>query len=213
MSQFPPVPPSQPPLGMPYAYGLYPKPRPGVITGLSVTAIILGSLGILCTGLGLAMQIAIIAAKGKNPLAPNMPTFHDPAIAWFGAISAAVSLGLSISLLIGGIGGIRLWPVARKAMILWSIVTIVWVTLGLVLQFAWVIPVTAEFMANTQTKTGQQMPRAMAHTVQTIGAVLGWLLWCVLPALFLIFWRSQRVIEAFDPNAQPPAVPQSGWTP
>lgn len=43
--------------------------------------------------------------------------------------------------------------------------------------------------------------------MQIAGAIIGWLLACVLPVLFLTLWRSQRVVAAFEPNITPPPHP------
>jgi hypothetical protein len=143
--------------------------------------------------------------------------FNDPAVNSFGAASAAVTLGLSITLLVGGVGGLKLWPFARKLMILWSVVTVIWVTSALAIQIVWVLPATTDFMVQTQARSGKPMaPNVLAgyRIGQVIGAGFVWMVWCVLPILFLTFWRSERVISAFDSTAQTPLPPPQGtWTP
>lgn len=211
MSQYPP------PADLNYAYGAYrPSPRPTSVSVLSIIAIVLGALGLLCGGLGLLGQIMILMTGGKNPFAPTAPVMTNSALAVYGAVSALVSLILSAALLAGGIGGLKLSPRARRLMILWSIVVIVWATLNLIVQLVWINPATAEITRQTQAKLNPQAAQTMSQfmgPLQIVAAFIGWLLWCILPVLFLTLWRSPKVVQAFEGAPPGQAYPQPGLPP
>jgi len=198
MSQYQPPPPSpfQPPSNLPpYAYAAYPPPRPGVVGALAITGLILGSLGLICNGIGLIVQLFMIAL-GKNPFGSNTPVIHDPMINGFNTINAGVFFLLSASLLWISIAALSLKPAAHTAAMRWSLITITWVTLATIVQIIWVLPATADFVLKNQPRN---MPPGMAEsirTLQTIGAVIWWLICCTLPVLFLLLWRSPRVLAA-----------------
>jgi hypothetical protein len=194
MSQFPPPSPFQPDYGLPDAYGRPTPEKPSVVTGLAVTGIILGSLGILCNGLGLLGGI-FMAFMGKSPMFANAPVLKDPAINAFGIANSAIDLLLCIALLALCIAAFNLKTFAHSALMRWAIVAIIWATVAFIAQATWVLPATADFML-------QQQPRAQAAAAgyrvgQVIGAGFVWLVYCTMPVLFLILWRAPRVLAAF----------------
>jgi hypothetical protein len=207
MSQLPPPSPFQPPYGLPYSG--YATQRPGVITGLAVTGIVLGSVGILCNGIGLLAQLFLIVV-GKNPVTANAPVMKDPLINGVGVASAVISLVLSIMLLVDCIGALRLKPGAHSGLIRWSWMTLVWATVSFVMQAVWILPATADFVLAQQTRTGSLPPPGMAAGFrfgQVIGAGIVWIIWCILPVLFLTLWRSPQVLAAFGKAPDGPAQP------
>ena len=210
MSQIPPPSPFQPPSNYPYAQSISP-PRPGVVGGLAITGIVLGSLGVLCNGIGLLSQVFLMML-GKNPFVPNAPVMHDPPINAFNLVNVGASLLLSVALLVFCIGALNLKAGAHTGIIRWSIITLVWATLAFVIQVIWVLPATADFMFKNQPQGANALPPGMAagmRTFQTIGAAFVWLLWCTLPVLFLLLWRTPRVLAAF--GKAPPDAPNT-WT-
>jgi hypothetical protein len=70
-----------------------------------------------------------------------------------------------------------------------------------VLKIAWIIPATADRVKQMQ---GQMDPQAakimgsMMGPMQIVFAFVGWIFWLILPACFLIFWRSPKVVSAFE---------------
>ena len=197
---------------MNYSSGPSPSPRPTSVTVLSIFAIIIGSLFLLCNALAMLGQLMMIGTGGKNPFAPNLPAMNNQAINGYNAVVALVNLILSGVLLAGGIGGLGLRSWARRAMISWSIAVFVWATLTLILQLAWVVPVTAEFNQQVQAQMNPQAAQAMSSFQKPLlmgGAVFGWFIWCILPACFLLTWRSPRVVGAFQAESGdvPPAGP------
>ena len=195
MSQFPPPPsPFQPDYGLPDAYGRPAPEKPGIVSGLAVTGIILGSLGILCNGLGLLGGI-FVALMGKSPMFANTPMPADPAINAFGIANSAIDLVICIALLALCIAAYNLKPFAHSALMRWAIVAIIWATVAFIAQATWILPANADFML-------KQQPRAQAAAAgyrvgQVIGAGFVWLVYCTLPVLFLILWRSPRVLAVF----------------
>jgi hypothetical protein len=209
MSQFPPPEPFQPPQSFPHAYPVFPPPRPGVVGGLAVTGIVLGSLGLLCNGLGLISELTLMTL-GHNPFAPNAPVMHDPAINGFGVVSVVVSLILSGALLTFSIGALNLKASAHTGLMRWSLFTLVWATVVLVVQILWVMPATADFFLKNPPPGSRGIPQGMAGSIkvlQTGGAVFVWILWCTMPVLFLLLWRTPRVLAAFGKVSTPPAHP------
>ena len=206
MSQFPPASPFPPPGDLPYAYGDFQPARPGSINGLAITGIILGSLGILCNGVGLLAQ-AVVMSTGKNPMMPNAPVISDPVVTGSGAVTSFVSLAISIWLLASSIGALYLKPAARRSLIKWSVVTLIWAVVLFVVQVTLVIPATADLILKQPTVNGSTPPPGMAAGIkvfQFLGAGVVSVIWCVLPVLILLMWRSPRVIAAFEKPPEPP---------
>ena len=186
---------------LPYAMSSYAAQGsiPGSITVMSILAIVFGSLGLLCGGFGLISQLIMLSMGGRNPFMPQLPV-TSMAVTAYGAFAILLSVILSAALLAGGIGGIKLRPWARPAMIWWSVVTIAWATLTLVITLLWINPAAAKLFQQVQLQTNPRGAAAVAPIlgpIQTISALVRWLLTCVLPVCFLILWRSPKVIEAF----------------
>jgi hypothetical protein len=203
-----------------YNSGVYqPSPRPTSVTVISIFAIVLGSLGLLCGGVRLVMQLMMLASGGRNPFAPGVPPLHDSALTGYNTVNSLISLILSCGFVGAGIGGLKLWPPARRGLIGLSIFVIFFATITLVVQLLWVGPRTLEYTHQIQRHLGQPAPPPFVgdaqKIAQVVGAFIGWVLWCALPVCVLIFWRSPRVIAAFEPGSLPPpgTVPGSTWPP
>jgi len=212
MSQFPPSspfqpqPPFQPQSNLGDIYGNLMPEKPGIVSGLAITGIILGSLGILCNGLGLLGGIFMMF-MGKSPMFANAPVLKDPAINAFGIANSAIDLVLCIALLALCIAAYNLKPFAHSALMRWAIFAIIWATAAFIAQATWILPATADFMQ-------QQQPRAQAAAAgyrfgQIIGAGFVWLIYCTLPVLFLTLWRSPRVLAAFGKTPGGTVIPGS----
>jgi len=205
MSQYQP-PPFQPD----YYNGPIASPRPTSVTAISIVAIIFGSLGVLCGGMGLVMQILVLASGGKNPFMPTAPMMTSHALLVFQAISGVVSLVLAAGLLAAGIGGLKLLPWARTTMLWVAIAIIVWATIGLVLGLVWVGPETAKVMQQFQAQQNAGapgLPASMYGGIQKVTMIVTWILELIFPIFILIYWRSPRVVAAFEPGTAPPGSP------
>lgn len=203
-----------------YNSGVYqPNPRPTSITVISIFAIVLGSLGLLCGGVGLVGQLMMLASGGRNPFLRAAPPLHDSALTGYNIVNSLINLILSAGFVGAGIGGLKLWPPARRALLALSIFVIFFATVTLVVQLVWVGPRTLEYAHQIQRQLGQPAPPSFVGDAQKIGQVvgafIGWVLWCALPVCVLIFWRSARVIAAFEPESLPPpgTTPGSTWPP
>ena len=206
MTQYPQQPYFDPNL----QYASYPpNPRPGSVTALSIIAIILGSIFVLCGGFGLLGQIFMLAMAGKNPFFPAGPKLPTPLIA-YQALSSAITLLLAIVLLIGGIGGLKLWPAARRIMIYWSMAMIAWGTINLIVQLVWVVPESAQANAQFQAGVNPRMAGQMSSLIKPLqigAALVVWILSCILPVCFLTLWRRPQVVASFEGATLPPAAP------
>lgn len=212
MTEIPqPIDPSDPDRQPPLAYAgpdyaARENRQPASIMVMSILAVILGSLGILCSGPGLVGQLMMLATGGRNPFLPQLPA-NRMSLTVYGTVASLVALVLSAALLAGGIGGLRLRPWARRAMIVWSVVILVWATLTMVITIVWINPATVDYVRRVQLQTNPRagaMTGSMLGPFQTAAAVIRWLLACILPICFLTLWRSRKVVEAFEaPNVQP----------
>ena len=204
----------QPPFQPDYR-GYIPAPslRPASVTALSIISIVLGSIGLLCGGFTLITQLLLIAGGGKNPFMPTVPVVTNQALNIFNATASVVILIFSGLLLGGGIMGLKLKPIARRMMTWLSIAMILWATLQLVVQLIWAIPVAGEQIKATQAQTDPQTAKLMGSMMgplQIVIAFVAWIFWLILPACFLIFWRSPKVVSAFEGGS---VVPDSTLPP
>ncbi len=206
MSQIPPPSPFQPSPDLAY-YGNVAQQRPTVVSGLAITGIIIGSLGILCNGIGVLAQIAVIL-MGKSPALANTPMMHDPAINAFGVANSTIDLVLCIALLAFSIGALNLKPFSHSALMRRSVIALVWVTVAFIAQVVWVLPATADFMAKQQGSAARTPAMAAGFRAgQVIGAGFVWVLYCTLPVLFLLLWRTPQVLAAFGKTSNGPMAP------
>jgi hypothetical protein len=194
-----------------YNTGAYtPGAKPASVTVICIFAIILGSLGLLCGGFGLVTQLLMLASGGRNPFMPSLPMMTDSAVIVYGVITGIVNILIAAALLAAGIGGLKLMPLARRAMVKLSIFILVWATAMTIVQITWIGPRTIALSQRMQARMGAPANPALVGNFQTvaqaIGALIGWVLWCALPVCVLIFWRSPRVVAAFEgPAGQPPS--------
>lgn len=227
MSYYPPPGPpgDYPTIG--YSAGAFvPNPRPASVTVISIFAIVLGSLWLLCGAFGLVVQSMMMASGGRNPFMPSMPVMDDKGLLVYQFINGVVDFAVAAVLVAAGIGGLKLRPLARSAMLSLSVFILGWATLNAVVKIVWVAPKTIEYSHRIQGQMGTGSPAAMPAGFETgmqVGAVVvGWVVWCVLPICALIFWRSSRVVAAFeqppppfatrdDPNWPQPPNPQPGY--
>lgn len=212
MSQYPGNPGGYP---IDYNAGAFvPKPRPTSVTVIAVFAIVIGSLFLLCGAAALVGQVIMLGTNGQNPFLPSTLSGQaalvkpETAVTVYGVITGIVNLLIAAAMLAFGIGGIKLRPFARRGMIGLSVFIICWATLLTILQIAWVGPRTLEYSHRLQAQMpGPKPPAAFANIeqgAQWVGGVLMWVAWCALPVCVLIFWRSPRVVSAFEDQAIPP---------
>lgn len=188
-----------------------PNPRPASVTVISIFAIVLGSLALFCGAIGLVMQALMAASGGRNPFMPNLPVMNEPGLIVYQIVNSVVDLLIAGALLAAGIGGLKLRPLARRVMIALSVFILVWATVITVVQVVWVGPKTLAYQHQLQAQMGTSAPAAAMSAgfetgIQIGGAIVGWVIWCALPVCTLIFWRSARVIAAFEEPKPPIAT-------
>jgi hypothetical protein len=209
MSNLPP--PTYPPYPPADYYGQPPTPIPASIKSLSIIAIVLASLFLLCDCMGLAGAGMMLATRGKNPLVPNAPVVREPGVQAFMAADSLIKLVLAGVLLAGGIGGLRLARWARQGMRWWSVAALVWCTASLLIQLTWTVPASVAHATQAQSQMHTQMPTNMQGFVSAsaiISVTIAWAFWCAPAICFLLLWRSPQVVEAFQQT--PPHPPTAG---
>lgn len=226
MSQYPGDPVGGYPID--YSTGAFvPSPRPTSVTVISIFAIILGSLFLLCGGAGVVFQLMVLLSGGRNPFMPGTvggPAAvirTDTATTVYGVITGVINLLIAAAMLAIGIGGLKLRPWARRAMVPFALFIICWATLLTIVQIAWIGPRTIAYAQQMQSQMRAPPNPALtgdfAMLMQVIGGIVGWVCWCALPVCALIFWRRPAVVSAFEGSpAQPPDVPSpfgTTWPP
>jgi hypothetical protein len=203
-----------------YNSGVYqPNPRPTSVTVISIISIVIGSLFLFCNALGLIGQLLMLASGGRNPFLRSAPPMNNAAVTAYGVVISVINLLIAGAFLFAGIGGLKLWPSARRGLIALSVFVVFYATLALVVQLVWVGPRTLEYSHRIQRQLHQTTPTPMVDdfqkTAQVVGAFIGWVIWCAVPVCVLIFWRSPQVISAFEPGSLPPpgTMPGSTWPP
>lgn len=180
---------------------------PGSIKPLSIMAIVFASLFLLCDCISAGSSAMMMATGGKNPMLPNAPTVGTTAMHAFLVADSLIKLALAGVLLAGGISGLKISRWARGAMLWWSVAALVWATISMMVQIAWIAPAIAEGSARVQSQVNPRMPvnmTAMAKPIQIASVLAAWLFWCVMPICFLLLWRSAPVVEAFETAGQLP---------
>lgn len=197
-----------------------PKPkRPTSITVIAVFAIILGAIG-LC---GAIMQVVqVVAGKafefgGPNPVNDLMR--NDPFLSVWNIVTVVVGSILGLLLLVGGIASLSLKEWARKSLLIYAVGTIIFGLIGVVVNFAVVVPRMASL---PQDRPEVQLTVKLMPWFAVGGLVIG----LILPVCILIFMTRPRVKAAFaglafpggpgnyPPGAYPPgAYPPGAYPP
>jgi len=110
-----------------------PPVRPTSVTVVSIMGIIFGALGCVCL-LG-SVGLSVVMGNAQEQSA-QMP----PELMTFGIVTGIAGLVLSIFLLIGSIGALRLRPWARSALLAFAVVDLMYDVGKLVLNLIWFVP-------------------------------------------------------------------------
>ena len=192
--------------------------RPGAVTGLAITGLILGALGILCNAYGAVMAGIMAGNGGKNPVAGAAFPAQSSTVVIISLFGAIIGLFFWIALIAGCIAALKLRPIARSGMILWSLAMMLWQVAWVILQIVFIFPETAQAMQKMQAAQPTPMPSQMSGMMSgiLIGSAIFWcVILSVLPVLFLTMWTRPRVKAAFGqgPIQQPPMQPPYSPTP
>lgn len=165
----------------------YTPPKPTSVVVLSIIGIVFGVLGLVCVPLGLASYF-VPSMQAQNPGIAAVKA-NPPLFAWVLA-SNLFGLLLSVLLLLGSIGSLRLMKWARSLMIAYSVIGIAATIVISVVNLVWLTPVMFE---NVPPEV-----RGVVKVSSYVGAVLGILFGLAMPVLILVFFRKPHVVDAFE---------------
>lgn len=198
MTQLPP----QPPYGtIPYFTPPLPppNPRPTSVTVMAIVGIIFGAIGVTC--MPLAMVPYFIQLGPPNPVIDAVK--NDQVLFGWMIISLPIHFVLSIVLLPGSIGALSLKVWARKALMFWSIASLVMVVMGLTFNVLLMFPKLQQIQAQNPNRPGAAAATGMTAGIG--GAIVGML----VPILMLYYMTRPHVKQAFANggviNPAPPA--------
>ncbi|HEX4796912.1 MAG TPA: hypothetical protein VH370_24185 [Humisphaera sp.] len=171
-----------------------PASRPGIVTALAIIGIVEGILWMLCGGFGLLSNAASLAA-GHSVFGPaaNEP----PAMTIVGAAESVLWLILSIVLICASVAALSLRPWARRVLMPWSAIAILYFIVQFTIQALWIGPHSIHVMQNVR---GGHPAGAMARPLMVGFGVAMLIALCTLPICFLTLWRSEAVVAAFEPR-------------
>jgi hypothetical protein len=143
-------------------------PRPTVVLVFAVLNIVFGSLGLLIAGCGGVLQLFVnrLAASdtARAGVLKDMVDVSEkmkaqvPAYTLVSMISVAVLLGLTILMIVGGIGLLRMKPWARRATILWACLLIIYEFAQTIYQVTLAIPVQMRLQHELMARQGGKGP-------------------------------------------------------
>jgi hypothetical protein len=203
--QLPPNSPPPPPQGLGY-YQSVPVTRPASISVISIFAIVLGSLVVLCNAIGVLGSVMLLAFSNASFMAAQNQ-FQTTPMKIVGGVQAIIGLALGGVLLAGGIGGVQARPWARKLLVQWAVADLVFQPLTCAIGLYFAIMVTLPAMQQQMNRQGQGAT-AFAHGYSignVVGMILGTIVLCILPICVLIFWRRPDVVQAFEEPTPPMA--------
>ena len=119
---------------------------------------------------------------------------------------------LSLVLLIGSIGALSLRPWARKMLIGYAVVDLIYDTVKLVLMLQWMLPLMIHGLERMPAQQNVD-PKQMVKVMQWTMLVSTWATWAVLVGfaiLVLSVMMRRRVKQAFEPTGIPGAFPGMG---
>jgi len=169
-------------------------PRPTAVTVIGVIGIVLGILG-LCGGLcGLATgpfagTLAEMAPQGAQN--PQMQLLKDPTYMRLTVLQSLVAVILAIVLLVSAIMLLRMSPLGYNLMIVYSVVSILWTLVSLVLTFAVMTPIQQRILG------ADQQAGAAAMVGGLIGGFVGTALSIIYPVAVLIVLTCPAIKERF----------------
>lgn len=163
--------------------------RPTSVTVLAIIGIILGSLSVLCSPMGLLPYFVQIGPP--NPMIDSVK--NDPALFGYMIGSIAVGWVIGLLLLVGSIGALLLKDWARKGLLTYAWIQIVLGVIGFIAMITWFNPrMTAAAGSNKAAALGGQ-----------IGGMIGAIIGLILPVLILVFMNRPHVKAAFTRSDMP----------
>jgi hypothetical protein len=189
---------SLPPL--PYqSRGVYPPiPRPTMLTVLAVLGIVFGGMGVLCLGFNTLFSLFAFT----NPALTRGVQSQPMTMRVYGLLITLCALVLAGVLLFASIGCLALKPMARGAIVAWSVVDIAFDVLRMLLSLFVFIPAISR-RAATQPNIGTGQFAVLIKLGVALG-VLIWLNQLAYAVLLFVYFRKPEVAALFE---QPPQYP------
>ena len=198
--QIPPPTPMTPPTD---AGAIPPKPSSWPMV-VGIIAIILGAGGILAYGCGgLIGNVGMVFVSNwmrstgvVDPVQQAQMEVLRDYLAW-NIVNSLFSTGLSILLLIAGIGLVRRRSSSMRVSIVWAILRMLWALPASVMGYA-VAVAQFDAMERAAAESGDSLPAGIFGIMQAfgiVGVVLGLLWACAFP-IFTLIWFSRRKIKA-----------------
>ncbi|HVS73498.1 MAG TPA: hypothetical protein VHQ47_19905 [Phycisphaerae bacterium] len=153
---------------------------------LSIIGIVLASLSLLGGLCG-----ALLIFTPILPLPEIEPLRHDVPYLVIGIISFVIGSALSILLLAGSIGSLRLRPWARLAMIVYAIILPIETVAFAILNLLYLAPHVASITSAPAAPAAPTLSSGLA------GAACSFLLWFSWAGCILFFFTRTNVINAF----------------
>ena len=200
------LPPTPPPPGLGYYPAAVTRPQPASIMVISIFAIVIGALTVLCDGMTTLSTVIFLFFSNSAAFA-QQNQFQTTPMKVISVVQLMIGFALGGVLLAGGIGGVQIRAWARKLLIRWSITNIVFqlLTGAIGLYFALVVTMPAMQQQFNKQPAKQPLPPGMMTFVSAgsvITVVITAVVLCILPICILIFWRRPNVIEAFESRTQ-----------
>ncbi len=165
----------------------YAPTRPTSVTVLSIISIVFALLGVICVPLGLTAYFVPAMQQGNPGIAAVKS--DTPLFAWV-LISNLIGFVMSIVLMAGAIGSLKLMTWARHLMLAYAAISIVVTIVVTIVNTIWLTPV----MVQSTVPEAQAIVKWSSY----IGAVIGMLFGLTMPVLVLIFFRKPHVVDAFE---------------
>jgi hypothetical protein len=113
-----------------------------------------------------------------------------------------VGVGISLLLLASSIGLLSIKRWARKGMLAYAALAVLMNVVNIVVSLVWLVPM----MRDLQQQQGANAPPGMANIMQTagtVGAVIGFLITMIYPALVWYYMTRPEVVALFEGGAGP----------
>jgi hypothetical protein len=171
--------------------------RPAAVTTFGILNIVFAVLGVI--GLFGTIAMFSLADTSNNPAIKIMR--ENPAYAAWLKLSIPLGLLGCAALLTAGIGLLRMHNSGRVLSICYAVYAVVVGALGMVLNLVWV------FRPLLEQASQKQGPEAAGAIGGAVGGSIGGCFGLAYPILLLVFMLRPKIIAAFRPADEPPAMP------
>jgi hypothetical protein len=158
------------------------RARPAIILVFAILHLVIGGLGIfidICSGISQASGGAGGFTGANNPQQAEFQqsiqkTMNEKAPAYNAYVygNLAVSVFLSISLIVAGIGLLSMKPWARVLSLLYAVVSLLQKVAGAIYMFLFIMPAYDEIAKNLPNDSNRQLLEAALKLGQVMGAVM-----------------------------------------